>query len=748
MLKRLRGLYYFLPVQLVLLHLRKYQLLLIFWFILTFTIAGHFAKHFGASSLFVAPEYLGNISFVSMLLLGGAVAVFIMAWHITTFIVHSKRIPFVGATRQAFLIYCINNSVIPLAFLVFYSIMTIRFQWYQEQTPMSQILLLQVGFYIGFGIIITLSFLYFFRVGRDLLKVMLAKFANPAPIIKEIIPYDTLDDEIDILRSETFLTGRFKIRRCSEYLTYQPRLLNTILRRHHRNALFGGVFAYILLLLLGIFMDEPALRIPAGAGFLLLFAIMMGFVGAVKYFLKSWEIIGWVLIIIVLSLMVHYRLFDLRSIAYGLDYHTSQAQEPTYNYDHLREVFTSARYTQDKTSEENRLTKWKAHNATPTQSKPPLVVLTISGGGLRSAYLTFRTLQYLDSATQGKLFKSTVLITGASGGMLGAAYWRSLHDAHMQGVIKNPYAVRYQQNIGKDLLNPIIFSLATVDLISPFNKISLAGYSYTKDRGYAMEQELIRNSEGLLDKKIGDYKQGEADGVIPQMIINGTIINDGRKLMISAQPLSYLTQPEYSLQDSLFPVIDAVDFATLFSQQNPYNLRLTSALRINATFPYILPVVRMPSQPRMNVMDAGLRDNFGTEVAARYVYTMRNWLNENAGDVLFIEIRDTREQSVLTSIEQTSLVSMLVDPLVVFQEKWQVFQSYAHGHLKDYMPHTFNDKLHIITFEYMPKDPEKSAALSFHLTQDEKDDLYNSIFNKENQHAVQQVMQFLNQQNQ
>src|SRR5690606_2318398 len=122
-------------------------------------------------------------------------------------------------------------------------------------------------------------------------------------------------------------------------------------------------------------------------------------------------------------------------------------------------------------------------------------------------------------------------------------------------------------------------------------------------------------TEGVLDKKLGDYKQKEADGLLPLSIINGTIINDGRRLMMAAQPLGYLTQSEYSVHNSGLQAIDAVDFATFFKEQNPYNLRLTTALRMTATFPYIPPVVRLPSQPVMNVMDAGLRDNFGVELS-------------------------------------------------------------------------------------------------------------------------------------
>lgn len=298
----LAAIYRFLPVQLVVLHFRKYQLLLFFWVLLVATVTGHFAASFGASSLFLAPEYLNEISFFSMLLMGAAMAVFVMAWHVTTFIIHSHRIPFMGAIRQAFLKYCINNSIIPLVFLTFYSIISIRFQYVNEQYTVWHVIKSQFGFYLGFMLIIMVSFAYFFRVDRNLLKVVLSRITNPSRI-REIIPYDTLDYEMDMIKADTFIGGFLRIRKLTELETYHPRLLNTVLRRHHRNAITATIFAITALLLLGIFMEDPKLRVPAGASFLLLFSILMALVGSVKYFLRSWEVIGWILFFLMISLL-------------------------------------------------------------------------------------------------------------------------------------------------------------------------------------------------------------------------------------------------------------------------------------------------------------------------------------------------------------------------------------------------------------------------------------------------------------
>jgi hypothetical protein len=741
MRQRLRGIYHFLPVQLLLLHFRRYQVLLLFWVVLIATISGNFADNFGAATVFLSPEYLGNVNFASMMLLGCAMGVFLMSWHITTFIIHSKRIPFLGATRQAFLKFCINNSLLPIAFLIFYSVVSIRYQWSDEHLEMGKVVRLQFGFYAGFLSILIVSFAYFFSVDRNLVKSVITRITNPA-IIKGIIPYDTLDMELDIVPAQTYLSETLRLEHIKELENYHPRFLNTVLRRHHRNAIVATLFAFIMLVLLGVFMEMPLLRIPAGAGFLLLFAVTMGIAGAVKYFLRSWELIGWVIFICFMSWMVDVHLFDFRSPAFGVDYHTPAAQLPKFQYDYLHKIFSTQRYEDDKKLGITRLNNWKNKRAVTGDTIPPLVVITISGGGTRAAYFTFRTLQYLDSLTQGKLFNNTVLISGASGGMIGATYWRCVHEAYQEGKIKNPYDPQYQENIGKDLLNAIIFSLASVDLVFPFDNVMVNGYSYGKDRAYAMEREMIANTDGMLNKNLGDYRQKEFNAEVPALIVNGTIINDGRTLMMSAQPVGYLTQPEYTLNKTN-PPIDAIDFATYFEKQNPYNLRIASALRMNATFPYILPVVKLPSVPAMNVMDAGLRDNFGIELASRYLYVFRDWIKDNTHDAIFIEIRDTKENELFPPADQNTLAKMIMDPAMIIQNKWESLQSYNHCYIKDYAPSYLSGRLHFLSFQYVPADAQEYAELNFHLTQKEKTDIYQSIYNPINRSAKDTLMRLI-----
>lgn len=746
MKERLAFFYRFLPIQLFLLHFRKYQLLLIFWLILFATIMGKFAHHFGAASLFLSPEYLGRINISSFFLLGGAMATFSMSWHITTFIIHSKRLPFLGATRHAFLKYCINNSILPLLFLGTYGIFTYLFLIENEQLKPLYTLLLLLSFYLGYIFILILSFSYFFKVDKDILKSALSNIANPA-LIRNIIPYDTLDRELDLIKADSYMDKLFNIKRIKTPYQYNRRLIAVVLRRHHRNAMFAVFSAFILLLILGVFMDKPAMRIPAGAGFLLLFTIMMTVLGAFKYFLRSWEVIGWLSVIGVISLLTYYKVFDLRSIAYGMKY--KETELPEYSYQSAKELFTDSLYQQDKRQEIQRLDKWIAKSipddstSSKSSSKRPLVVISVSGGGSRSAYWTFRTLQFADSLSGGKLFQNTVLISGASGGMIGAAYWRSIQMNNLQGNIKNPYDNQFQENMGKDLLNAVIFSLASVDFISPFNKITVAGRRYSKDRGYAFDNELISITDGILDGQLKDFQAMEKQGEIPLMVMNGTIINDGRKLLIASQPVSYLGRAESSL-NKVAPIIDGIDFVRFFNKQDPYNLNLVSALRMSATFPIILPVTKLPAQPNLNIMDAGLRDNYGVENTVRYLHTFKDWIKENIDEVIFLQIRDTKQEEP-SDVENTErMSSMLFDPIFAIQQKWSSFQTFHQTYVQDYLKDEFKDiQFNKIVIQYIPKDKEQSVALNFHLTKKEKQYLLGSILNQDNQNAFLQLKSIL-----
>ena len=164
----LKGFYYSFPIQLLFLHFRKYQVLLLFWVILFSTVNGTFMKTFGADSLFLAPEYLGNVNSISYAIVGASVGMFIMSWNITSFILFSRHFRFLAAATNPFLKFCINNSIIPGLFLVFYFFKAYHFVHFKELVPRTEILFFFGGFTSGFIFLLAASLIYFFRADRSI----------------------------------------------------------------------------------------------------------------------------------------------------------------------------------------------------------------------------------------------------------------------------------------------------------------------------------------------------------------------------------------------------------------------------------------------------------------------------------------------------------------------------------------------------------------------------------------------------
>ncbi|MBC7629193.1 hypothetical protein, partial [Ferruginibacter sp.] len=175
----LRNIFYSFPIQLLILHFRKYQILLIFWFLMASTINSGFMKSFGADALFFVPEYLGNVNALSSATVGVAMGVFFMSWNITTFILHTRRFKFLATASKPFLKYCVNNGLLPLFFLIFYLIKSIQFNTNKELLSTAEEIALILGFLGGFISLIAFSFAFFFGVDRTILRTITPVIANP-----------------------------------------------------------------------------------------------------------------------------------------------------------------------------------------------------------------------------------------------------------------------------------------------------------------------------------------------------------------------------------------------------------------------------------------------------------------------------------------------------------------------------------------------------------------------------------------
>ena len=466
---------------------------------------------------------------------------------------------------------------------------------------------------------------------------------------------------------------------------------------------------------------------------------MIAVIGSLTYFLQSWSLPFIIVLVFFIDILYQKEIIDPRNKAYGLNY-VNVEERPAYDKRSLEQLCLPEKIAADKANMIAILKNWKKKQ---TEEKPVMIFINVSGGGLRSGTFVMHTLQYLDSITHGKLMQHTMLISGASGGMLSATYYRELYRRNLNNAspadLSRP---EYTDNIAEDLLNPVFSSMIARDIFAPVQKFTISDHKYVKDRGYAFEEKLLENSKGILNTQIKDYKADESAAKIPLMIFNSTITRDGRQMMISSQPLSFLMKPLVYANDTTTSP-DAVDFAALFSKQDPLNIRLLTAMRMNATFPYVLPNVWLPSKPIIDVMDAGLRDNFGQETTLRFIENFKDWIQANTGGVIIIQLRDRMKDNWQQPFESGSITDVVIKPGTMLQHNWYKLQDYAEASQYSYLHQAFDSGLHLINFMYVPETEEQGAALNFHLTAREKREVIASFNNSYNQEMLKTLLQLM-----
>jgi len=735
----LRGFYYSFPVQLLFLHFRKYQVLLLFWLVLFAVVNGSFMETFGADSLFLAPEYLDNVNSISAALVGVSVAMFIMSWNISTFILFSKHFKFLSATTNPFLKYCINNAVIPLLFIIFYFYRAYQFTSQRELISNIEILFLAGGFFAGLIFILSVSFIYFFRADRSILRKMIPEINKPGEYITHLRPAREIYHNESLIRVEWYFDSPIRLRPVRDVRHYTPQFVESLFKRHHFAAILSVFAAFIFLVVIGFFLDSPFFQIPAAASITIFFSILIGVAGAFSYFLQSWSIPYLVMLLLALNYFYQKDWIDPRNKAYGINYQNFQ-QRPHYTREGLMELCTPEKVQADRENMIRILENWKRKQDNP---RPLLIVLNTSGGGHRSATFTFSMLQHLDSITNGQIMNKIFLISGASGGMIGATYFRELYLQKQKG--KNIYLQdhKYVEDIAGDVLNPVFSSFVARDLIAPAQKFKVGNHSYVKDRGYAFEEKLNMNTRGFLNKQIRDYADDEKKANIPLMFYNSVVTRDSRKLIISTQPVSFMMQGWQDSTRIAAPDPDVIDFSAFFQKQDAQNLRILTALRMNATFPIVLPNVWLPSNPVIDVMDAGLRDNYGQETTLRFLEAFDDWIRENTSGVLLIQMRDRSPGGWEYPYTSDDITDHATKPFLLLQHNWFKMMEYFQNDMLSYYSQHPGRKVYKVLFQYASDKEENKAALNFHLSKREQEDIIRSVNSYANEKSFEQLKKYL-----
>jgi len=748
-------LWYALPVQLLINHLKRNQVLLLWWILLFAIVTGNFGNYLGVSYLFLDPVYLNKVSFGSFLAMGAVFAGLSMVFHITSYILDGPRFSFIGTVQQPFFTFSINNSLVPLIFMVTYIILVIQYQLTNEYVTSARLLVYLSGIICGFSLMTILFYIYIRFTNKDIFRYVVGKVDET---LKENITATRASalKKLGLARAKQVRVDAF-INRKFQFITipddqekYDRAAILQVFDQNHFNLVSIELILFVILLIIGFFNDYSAFQIPAAATTVILITIFVMFTGAFSYWFGSWAGSAALLLFILINFLVQQNVFDKTYKAYGLDY--SGNGKPEYSEERIRDLSSGQYFQQDSLRTVALLDNWRSK----FDKSPKMVLVCVSGGGQRAALWSYNVLQELYKETSGNVIRNSALITGASGGLIGAAYFRELAWMKGRGEIKTLDDPSFREQLGRDNLNALLFSFLLNDVFSGWRTFEYQGIHYARDRGYAFEEQLNNNTGGLFDKPLTVYREPEYEAEIPMMILAPTIVNDGRKLYIAAQPVSYMINPVGDAYGQ--EKVIGVEFVRFFSNSGAEKLRFLSALRMNATFPYITPNVTLPSEPALEIMDAGVNDNFGISDAVRFMYAFREWIDRNTSGVVLLSIRDSDKNPQVLERTSLSLLERLTLPISTIYQNFESMQDITNDTQLEFSHSWLNQPLYRVDIQYVPDDLAKEnlsvadslrmenqqrASLSWRLTGREKESLLNNLNTAENREAFLRIKRLL-----
>jgi hypothetical protein len=158
----------------------------------------------------------------------------------------------------------------------------------------------------------------------------------------------------------------------------------------------------------------------------------------------------------------------------------------------------------------------------------------------------------------------------------------------------------------------------------------------------------------------------------------------------------YVTEYFAKLNPPKQPVFS--DYQTFFKENHPEKLRFSSALRTSATFPFIMPMVTLPTSPQMQLMDAGIRDNYGMRAALNYLFANEKWIEENTSGVILLSIRDTKKILKNEFYHHISLSDKLTLPFGNMYNNFPRTQDFDQEQMIKIAMSHFSSPIHLVTF--------------------------------------------------
>jgi hypothetical protein len=253
-----------------------------------------------------------------------------------------------------------------------------------------------------------------------------------------------------------------------------------------------------------------------------------------------------------------------------------------------------------------------------------LIIVATPGGGIQAAAWTAAVLSGLDKKFNGgqngaRTFHDSVgMISSVSGGSLGAMVYAT---SFVRTISPDDVA----KNAERSAIDEVAWGWTGPDFwrtIVPWFRHNLA-----IDRGWALEQKwavvnglspgpksMWKDPDPNQDTYISDW--AKLGPKIPALVLNSTLVENGRHVVFSTTNFPVKNDPR-----------GIVNFYDLYPQQaKNFDVRINTAARLSASFPYVAPAARPMGldnlySPDFHYVDGGYYDNLGVD-------SVIGWLTE------------------------------------------------------------------------------------------------------------------------
>jgi uncharacterized protein YhhL (DUF1145 family) len=367
-----------------------------------------------------------------------------------------------------------------------------------------------------------------------------------------------------------------------------------------------------------------------------------------------------------------------------------------------------------------------------------MVVVTCSGGGIQASAWAAKVMTELSKNYVG-FHDSIGLMSGVSGGSVATMYY-TLYGSKRDNaggvatrVLPDDRAEAILQDASRSNLEAAAWGFAYPDFL---RLVCPALVPSQVDRGWAMEQlwdaRLRRRLRGATlegEPTLRTLAERVREGNTLLPIFNATIVETGQRLLMSPATGGPVSKGE--TQELPW------DFFALFPNADP---RVTTAVRLSATFSYVSPICRAQGDPRSNphrfhIADGGYTDNEGLVTALQAAkYAADVHAHEGKFDrIILIRIVPFPPNPLEAAAPRTGWLFTTFGPLLALNavrvasqaERGNMeIENYAErADLVAKFAKSANDRsveFHAITFRFAPKRKRYDPPLSWKLTQTDR----------------------------